>query len=311
MPAIVTHQLFGEDASVLLGDDTLGSQEELMAFLLGNQGPDPLWARFTCSPRTVQSCRDLAQRMHEGDAAQLLCALRTCSEHRLRSADSSLGMAFALGFAAHYLLDSMTHPLILALAYKLEAANPDLLGAQSELHALIESDIDTWMLWQKRQKTIDAAPVSTMLASTTHVDHIAGTLVSIVAKELYGIDIAEGEYGRAVCDYRLAYRLIDPPSKWLRSALIRLESLGRMHSRIEAQTHLVSASDECASANLEHERWRNPFTSEISVSSFADLFHDAILAWPTFSKRLIEGDQRRLTNMIGGLDFYGKPSETS
>ena len=168
MPAIVTHQLFGEDASVLLGDDTLGSQEELMAFLLGNQGPDPLWARFTCSPRTVQSCRDLAQRMHEGDAAQLLCALRTCSEHRLRSADSSLGMAFALGFAAHYLLDSMTHPLILALAYKLEAANPDLLGAQSELHALSESDIDTWMLWQKhRSRPCSRAP-RTLTISREH-----------------------------------------------------------------------------------------------------------------------------------------------
>ena len=50
MPAILTHHLFGEDASAQLPEYLLTSQEEMLAFLLGNQGPDPLLARFTCLP---------------------------------------------------------------------------------------------------------------------------------------------------------------------------------------------------------------------------------------------------------------------
>lgn len=309
MPAIVTHHLFGEDASALLPEDVLSSQEELLAFLLGNQGPDPLWARFSCLPRTASSCRAVARSMHEGAVVPTLLAMRSKALAQHSKRDAGIGLAFALGFAAHYLLDCVTHPLVLAQVEEICQCDVMLEGARAELHAIIEADIDSWVLWQKRQKTIEEAPVSSMLAITPAIDRVAGELVAHVAAQVHGVALGNQQFGRAVHDYRLLYRLIDPPSKRVSATLARLERLGRVHSCVEAHSHPVTTSDECVSANLRHLAWHSPATGEVSPASFADLFHDALLAWPVFAARLMDADQARLDAMVDDLNYYGMPEK--
>lgn len=306
MPAILAHHLFGEDASSLLPPDVLSNQEEVVAFLLGSQGPDPLSARFTGAPRAVRTCRTLSDSFHSGRMVDAFCVMHSTIA-RLSTEDQALGTAIMLGFAAHYLLDSMTNPLILAQVEELRDARNDLTDAKTELKMLIESDVDTWLLWQKRQKTIVEAPATAMLASTPRIRHIAGTLTACVARDVYGFDLDAHEYGRAVYDYRLTYRLIDPPAKLLPSALAHMESLWHAYPHVNARRHLVTQSDECASANLHRHTWNNPYTGEASTASFADLFHDALLAWPVFASRIAAGDQRRIAAMVGDINYYGKP----
>lgn len=309
MPAIITHHVFGEDASSLLPDGLFESQEDLIAFLLGNQGPDPFWIRFSCLPKTAFACRNLASRMHTEKACEALLALRDGVEH-LSAEDRSTGRAFVLGMAAHYLLDSICHPLIFSLQSELVSQDADLGDAGAEVHALIESDIDSWILWQKRQKTIVEYPCSGALATTERTNRIGGALLSQMAWEVFGINLGAAEYGRALVDYRHAYRLIDPPSERVAAALVRVERLFRPHSRIQAQAHHVLTHDECKLANLEHHLWRDPATNEASRASIADLFHDALLAWPMFSRRLVEGDRPRLEQMIAGVNYYGVPTHS-
>ena len=43
MPAIITHDLFGKDVYGETFDTIGGSRDAAEAFLLGNQGPDPLF----------------------------------------------------------------------------------------------------------------------------------------------------------------------------------------------------------------------------------------------------------------------------
>ena len=43
MPAIITHDFFGRDVYDNLFKTIGGSRDEADAFLLGNQGPDPLF----------------------------------------------------------------------------------------------------------------------------------------------------------------------------------------------------------------------------------------------------------------------------
>ena len=64
MPALITHHLFGEEAARLLPKDLLACEEEMVAFLLGNQGPDPLFFRFRACPRVNAHMHQLALRMH-------------------------------------------------------------------------------------------------------------------------------------------------------------------------------------------------------------------------------------------------------
>ena len=267
MPAILTHHIFGEDASALLPDGILEKQEDLLAFLLGNQGPDPLWARFSTTPRIARSCHQLATRMHSEHIVDSFLVLRDSVSH-LRESDKGIGRAFALGIAAHYLLDSMTHPLLYAQQQQLIDANPDLEDGADEVHALLESEIDTWTLWQTRHKTVLDAPSSSALSRTPLIDSITGSLLAQLAWEVFDIDLGPAEFAKSE----------------------------------------VWESDECAAANLEHRPWRNPYTGEKSIASFPDLFHDAILAWPAFALRFIEGDRERLGAMVDNIDYYGRPS---
>ena len=43
MPSIITHDTFGQDIDRDLFTSIGGSRDEAEAFLLGNQGPDPLF----------------------------------------------------------------------------------------------------------------------------------------------------------------------------------------------------------------------------------------------------------------------------
>ena len=66
MPAIITHHIFGEDVLRTLPAGMVEGEEEVLAFLLGNQGPDPLFARFSTVPSVAVRCRRLGHAMHNG-----------------------------------------------------------------------------------------------------------------------------------------------------------------------------------------------------------------------------------------------------
>ena len=50
MPSLITHHIFGEDAAQRLPEGLVDGEEELLAFLLGNEGPDPFFVRFRTIP---------------------------------------------------------------------------------------------------------------------------------------------------------------------------------------------------------------------------------------------------------------------
>ena len=60
MPALITHHLFGERSATLLPEGLITSEEELLAFLLGNQGPDPFFFRVLTTPERGRNARQLA-----------------------------------------------------------------------------------------------------------------------------------------------------------------------------------------------------------------------------------------------------------
>ena len=65
MPALITHDFFGRDVYDRLYTFIGGSRDEADAFLLGNQGPDPLFY-LVLSPQSV-SYTHLAEHGDEAD----------------------------------------------------------------------------------------------------------------------------------------------------------------------------------------------------------------------------------------------------
>ena len=75
MPALITHDFFGRDVYDRLYTFIGGSRDEAEAFLLGNQGPDPLFYRLL-GPQLHEHNR-LGNVMHGEKPSELLLALAT------------------------------------------------------------------------------------------------------------------------------------------------------------------------------------------------------------------------------------------
>ena len=184
MPALITHHLFGERSATLLPDGVISDEEQLLAFLLGNQGPDPFFFRVAGWPDHVRASQQLANRMHEERMTGAFLALREGVRH-LPAHDAGIGRAFALGILSHYQLDRTAHPFVYAQEYALIDANPELSDASSEVHAVIESDLDSWMLWRLRRATVHDCPPASELARTERIDEgglIASRLCCLLAE---------------------------------------------------------------------------------------------------------------------------------
>lgn len=299
MPAIIAHHIFGEDAAELLPSGMIEGEEELLAFLLGNQGPDPLFARFSALPSRAMADHALAHQMHACRCGSALAAFRSGVEHLPRE-DERIGRAFVLGLLGHYALDSCAHPFVFAQQEALAAADPELEGSQSDLHAVIESDIDSWLLWEKRAATVLERPAYAYLMRTPRIDRVAGALFSQTALGVYGVSIGVEEYGRAVADYELEYRLLDPAGTVRLQLAGAAERLVRRHSFAQAMAHRVTRSHECPAANLERRAWADPEDGRERHESFADLFDAALDSYDELAKSFVRG------NLHVGVDYNGR-----
>ena len=142
---------------------------------------------------------------------------------------------------------------------------------------------------------------------TARIDRVGGTIFSQVAFAVFGLNVGPEEYGAAVSDYQWVYRRIEPAGSGKTRLIGAVERLARPHSMAESFAHRVTTSDECASANLERREWANPFTGERSHASFADLFEEALEAYPQMAEAFVRGDRRRFDAMAGGVNYDGRP----
>lgn len=306
MPAVITHHIFGEDIAGELPSGLVAGEEELIAFLLANQGPDPLFARRLALPTRAARVRRLGRLIQGGSVTRALMAARDGAS-RLPAADERVGRAFVLGLLGHYALDRAAHPFIIAQQRALAEVDPSLAEAAGEVHAIIESDIDTWILWEKRRATVEERPAAGNLMRTERVSRVGGALLSQVALAVFGVAVGAEEYGLAVRDYELTLRLVDPAGSPASRLVGRVERAARGVSLAEAHAHHVRRTDECAAANLERRAWRHPFTGEVRHDTFADLFDEARLAYPALAEALVRGDEAALRELVGGLSYAGEP----
>lgn len=308
MPAIITHHIFGEDVLRTLPAGMVEGEEEVLAFLLGNQGPDPLFARFSTAPSVAVRCRRLGHAMHDGRVVEAAFAMRDGVSH-LPAADERVGRAFALGALGHYALDRTAHPFVFAQQEALAAAEASLAGAGSELHAVIESDVDSWILWEKRRATVLDRPAADNLMRTERIDRVAGALLSQVAYAAFGVELAAEEYAGCTADYELQYRLIDPAEKSLTRAVGVAERLVRPHSFAQSMAHRVVRTCDCPAANLARHEWRDPQTGRVRHESMADLFDEALGYYPALAEALVRGERSRVEELVAGVNYNGRVTE--
>ena len=276
MPSLVTHDLFGGDVYDALYSTIGGSRDEYHAFLLGNQGPDPLF--YAHVNPLLRSAHGLGSRMHREQTPELFVAMKRAVT-LLDEADRSIGRAYALGFLCHYLLDRTVHPLVYFYEHAICDAGIEGLDREdhSEVHAVIESELDELMLTVKLQTTArQFNPATQVLRASDQVLDIISRMHVFVADTVFGWPIPAHAFKSSLKHMRTVQgRLFYSPRGIKRQVLGGLETLFRRHSFLRAMSHRNGEVHESDFYNHEHLPWENPLTGEIATTSFWDLYEEA------------------------------------
>lgn len=310
MPALITHDTFGQNVYSQFYSDIGGTRDEAEAFLLGNQGPDPLFYSVL-NPR-LRAFNRLGNVMHNEKPNELLVAFKN-SLGILGKGERSIGRAYALGFLCHYLLDSTLHPLVFFHEYRLcDAGEPGLSRADgSEVHAVIESEFDEMVLFEKRGETVATFdPSHDILRSDRNVLDIVSKMYVYAALTVYGIIIPPEMFTASVKNFRRTQHLFHSATGRKRDVLGRVEELVRPHSLYRSMSHRPIELTESEFDNRDHDRWANPFTGETRTDSFWDLYETTVgHTGPTFETFSADGfDTRAACAITRHLDFSGKPT---
>lgn len=309
MPAIITHDFFGRDVYDRLFSTIGGSRDEAEAFLLGNQGPDPLF--YTVLSPQLRAHHRLGNTMHNKKPTELLKAFKDALSI-LNGAELPVGRAYVLGFLCHYTLDSTMHPFVFFHEYRLcDAGEPGLSRADgSEVHGVIESELDELVLFAKREQTVATFnPSVEILKASDFVLAVISKLYAYVAVTVYGELVPKDLFTTAVKDFRIAQRFFHSPTGRKRNLVGRIEQLARPFSFYRSMAHRPVELTESMFDNHQHEPWENPFTGEPSTEGFWDLYEKALEKAQrniaTFDQD--DFDLEAARGITGELDFSGEP----
>lgn len=315
MPALMTHDFFGRDVLHALSGGGALSVPERDAFLLGNQGPDPLFYLRIDPARHTRA--QLGNRMHAERTDELLIAFKQ-SLSSLAPADVPIGRAYAQGFLCHYLLDSSMHPLVYAEQFAIcDAGVPGLTRADGfAVHAVIEGTYDEMVLYAKYVVTVaDYSPAVEILRADKEVLRIISQLYDLVCRQVYGVPADGGLFAQAVHCFRFGQHAFYSPGGGKRVVLAALERtlLHHRHAAVVGMSHRALPTPAPWYANPDHAVWRNPWTGVESTRSFWDIYEAAVTravqAIARFEK--LDFTAEDAAAITGGVNFSGMPLDAA
>lgn len=304
---MIVHEIFGREALERSGLGRDLSTDEVDAFLLGNQGPDPL---FFANPIAFASAWGVGSKMHRAKPEVVLSAFKDAAS-ALPEDLRGIGRAYAMGMACHYLLDSEAHPLINSQTAEICSAGVEGLGpdANHEVHAQIESDLDSLILYRRLGKTIaDVSPATGLLGNDRTL-----AIISLVWKKAAEVAlesrISQDAYAAALRNYRLAANAFHSPSGIKRGVLGMLERAFRSHSMIQAMSPVNARLDSSPFENAEGREWKRQGTGELSHESFESLYAHALERALKVIDDFDSADMEYFDKLACGLDFNGEPTK--
>jgi hypothetical protein len=302
MPALLSHHLFGRAILARQNHRVYTTRDARDAFLLGNQGPDPLF--YATRSLALVNIKTLGSRLHNEHISTYLKVWREL----LANAEGyphEILQAYLNGYLCHYALDRTAHPLIYAFeeAILYAGAAGINLDDGSFIHGQIEADLDVFLLYQLTGRTIDEYYIpKQVLYSSTRALFCIGQLYREAAR-LLGSKVPQEVFSLSVEDMRTAVRLLYSPGGTKRGLVGHLERLVRPHSLLQAMSHRREAAFDNWYANEEHVAWLHPQTRERRTESFVDLFDAALET--AFEDMELFSAGAPVVEITKGLDFSG------
>jgi hypothetical protein len=311
MPAIITHNLYGREVLERNPRFYQGDKDCVDAFLLGNQGPDPLFF-LILNPGRIPF-RRLGSTMHSRRTTALLRAFFVSKEKPELAKDYPLLRAYAEGMLCHYLLDSTVHPFVFAQEHALCDAGVDGLtrADHHEVHARIEREFDEVMLYTRLGLTVASyEPGREALVLARKPLLLVSLLYTAVTESVYGMTIPNTLFLEAVNSYRFEQAVIHSSTGRKRSVAGQVERLLRRNSLFEEMSHVPVGRSESIFENRAHDVWHDPRTGTPSRQDFGQLYELAQeRATAAFALLDDEVTATKIARITKDINFSGLDSE--
>ncbi len=276
MPAIITHDLFGKDVYGETFDTIGGSRDAAEAFLLGNQGPDPLF--FVAPDPRYRRVGKLASTLHRARPAEFLVALKS-AVRELPAQERSVGTRLRAGLRVPLPAGQHVHPLIISQVNALCGAGVEGLTTEDahEVHAVIETELDELVLYgQARRDRGTYHPATRLLRGRDSMLDTVGRLYATAIDDAFGLTMPMA-CSKAPCGP--SARPSGPSIPYRRQARRALRcrcASCAPHAMTGAMSHRAAERATSAFAkDDERAPWRHPATEAVSRASFWDLYDQA------------------------------------
>ena len=146
MPSNFTHRIFGREVLNAFSSSVPNYiQDNLLLFQMGLHGPDLL---FYYKPPFSTPLSKLGYSLHRHSGNQILTTLLNAVDS-LPEENRDGGLAYTMGFACHFLSDSVCHPYVYQL---IQSGKSD--------HCTLEAQMDYWLMMREGASPLDTDPIS-------------------------------------------------------------------------------------------------------------------------------------------------------
>ena len=186
MPDNFAHMRNGVNAMVI----AKYSPRNKEAFILGCNGPDPLYAYQMYNPKRKLNLADLGKRMHSEKTGLFL-------QNLFRYAQTNAQKDYCLGFLCHYALDCIMHPYInyITTAY----SHP---FNREQGHHWFESSLDSWL----SEKEVESLAVNPLYylpeMEKMYTDQIVTLMQQAIEATYTDIKLERKEYQTVLTDFK-------------------------------------------------------------------------------------------------------------
>ncbi|MEG2928522.1 MAG: zinc dependent phospholipase C family protein [Oscillospiraceae bacterium] len=251
MPDSYAHKYNGQNAMKIAGY----TPRCYSAFILGCNGPDPLFSYKMYLPFHKSDINELGGKMHKEKTGRFL-------QNLFRYAKTNTQKDYCLGFLCHYSLDSTLHPYVnyITSAY----------GSPYNIkhgHGYFESALDSYISHRECGKWAAEPAEYFPEMKRMQLDQIINLFKRAVEATYEGVSYPREEYLRAFKDFRLTKLWMYSPSGWkfpVASVLEKLLGLG--------SGFIVCHMQPCKREIKNIHMWRNTPVGFFCTATIEELF---------------------------------------
>ncbi len=265
MPDYLTHAFLAEDAYNDLHLEKL-KNVDLNYFIIGSQGPDPLF-HFNYIPwRSSGSSSEIASMIHKKNTKAFLSTLLKNAKNASKDIKG-----FALGFLCHYALDTSAHPYIYHKAGNYSKTSKQYRGN----HLRLEKAIDNYYVKQR-----GGNPRFYKAKNLFQLPELSSEFVNIfndVMEDVYDFKDVGLLFARSYKDFRKSIHVLSFDPFGCKKIIYKI-----IDFFTDSSTGYTSLSQRANVKNIDFMNinkttWKHPVTGDESNESFQELYDNALI----------------------------------